>query len=87
MRLHQTLETMTCARQRLVRVQKTGFVMQGQNQAMDFKRQLGLVDFGTQMPFIARLRHSAAQGLHPDIDRSGQRITNRSGSVVKLDCT
>ena len=51
---------------------------------MDFKGHLGGVCMLVQMLFVAGLAHRPVQCAQPGFHRTGQGITDRSGSVVKL---
>jgi hypothetical protein len=66
-------------------LQKTRFVVQRQDEAVDFEQHLLFVGVGTQLAqslhcSMAR-RMAACQVMH----RAGQRIAHRAGAVVKLD--
>jgi hypothetical protein len=66
------------------RLQETGFVMQRQDQAVDFKGHLVLVGVGAQVAGLLGLHHGAVHGRQPGAHRARERIAHRARPVVEF---
>jgi hypothetical protein len=80
----QLLEPLQGALKTFGGFQKTGFVMQGQNQAVNFKAHLGGVGFFGQMLLVSGLHHGTVNSGQPGFDGTGQGVSDGSWSIVKF---
>jgi hypothetical protein len=80
----QLLEPLQGALKTFGGFQKTGFVVQGQDQAVDFKTHLGGIGFFGQMLLVAGLHHGSVHRGQPGFDGTGQGIPHWAGTVVKF---
>ena len=65
--------------------QKAGFVVQGQNETVDFKGHLLLIGVGLEVALFFGQHHGTVHGHQPGFDGAGQRIAHGAWAVIELD--
>ncbi|MNV57513.1 hypothetical protein D3C71_1498490 [compost metagenome] len=65
-------------------VQKAGFIVQREDDAVQLEQHLIGLDLGLQLALLLGQGNCAAHGVHPDADRFGERITHIARTIVKL---